>query len=216
MIDKIGHRDYLVSTRDRVLAFNAGLSDREKARIFGVPYRLPAAKEHHITVDLKAKTRTVESREVSPLPVKPQPPAPPIVLPPLPLPTDDRPQSLRRRSQMEMRTKANDIFRILRKVTGFSTWSLKETRSTRLTEVTLARWLFFAMLRSDFPNITYHDMKRPMGCDHSTAFNATQRFPVALKTEVMKDWLDHPAMRSYAPRLRALETVLDGTVRGAK
>ncbi len=75
-MEPIGIVDDLVTRRDAILS-GARVSPEARARILGGRrYTLPVGKTHHITVDLKAGTRTVVTTEP-----KAAPPPSPIIIP---------------------------------------------------------------------------------------------------------------------------------------
>ena len=73
-MDPIGHVDFLTAKRDAALSMVR--SPRDRARILGVPFRLPPAKEHRISVDLKTGAREAEEVISSTAVAIPLPPRP--------------------------------------------------------------------------------------------------------------------------------------------
>lgn len=63
-MDDCGQYDHLIERRDAVLS-SARVSPAARARILGRHHHRPAAKTHIITVNIKAETRTVETRDGS-------------------------------------------------------------------------------------------------------------------------------------------------------
>lgn len=73
-MSSIGHYDMNLRKRDAILT-GARVSPRARARILGQPYHPPAAKEHHIAVDIPTDTKTVVSID------QPKPAPPPVPSP---------------------------------------------------------------------------------------------------------------------------------------
>lgn len=185
----IGHVAYLNAKRDAGLA--RVRCPRARARILGVPYALPPAKEHRITVNCRTGERTVETVE-APTPQKPNPFNGPK---PAPAMLNEAPRNPHLAPAQAMPPTPRDIIRSFvaeLAATGFQAEgqpltvdTLLNPRRTRALVVPrhVVMWLTYKLC----PHFSLPQLGRVFNRDHTTIMHAVRRAPTWL--------IAHPDMR---------------------
>lgn len=171
----IGHYEYLVAQRNRVLS-TARMSSTARAQAMGRVLHRPVAKEHRIVVDIKADTKTIETMVME----TPKVVAPPIYVTP---------------KRHYLRSIYADLYNAVAETWGITVHALRsECRKQQLAQ---PRFALCRLLRER--GLSMPAIGSVMKRDHTTCLHALRRAAELLENDKVWAARYHAAKRLLEP-----------------